>query len=99
MYRNNFILTLPSFSMANWITYFGLIAGVLTTISFLPQVIKSLKTKKTGDVSVLMYVVLVIGVFLWMIYGILINDLPLILANLITFILTFSVLILKLRHG
>jgi MtN3 and saliva related transmembrane protein len=85
--------------MVNWVIYLGFIAGLLTTISFLPQVIKSWKTKRTGDVSILMYGVLVSGVFLWVVYGFLIMDLPLIIANIVTFILSFFVLMLKIRHG
>jgi len=85
--------------MINWITYLGFVAGMLTTIAFLPQVVKSWKTKRTDDVSVVMYVVLVIGVFLWLIYGLMIRDLPLILANLVAFIFTFFVLMLKIKYG
>ena len=81
-----------------WITNLGLLAALLTTIAFLPQVIKCWKTQKTKDISSLMYITLSIGVFLWLIYGFLIKDLPLILANLITLILVSSVLFLKMRY-
>ena len=80
-------------------TYVGFAAAALTTISHAPQIFKSLKTKKTGDVSLLMYVVLVAGVFTWLVYGFLIGDFPLIVANVITFGLTFSTLVLKLKYG
>ena len=80
------------------ITVLGLLAASLTTISFLPQIIKIWKTQKTGDISFIMYITLVTGVFLWLIYGFLIKDLPLILANLVTLILVSSVLFLKIKY-
>lgn len=83
----------------NWVTVLGLIAGFCTSVALLPQAIKSWKTQKTKDVSLSMCVVLVIGVLLWLNYGLLIKDLPVILANSITFILALSVLFFKIRHG
>lgn len=83
----------------NWIIYIGYLAGTLTTFAQLPQIFKSLKTKKTTDISLFMYITLVIGVILWLLYGILINDFPLILANLITLIIVTIILILKVRYG
>ncbi len=83
----------------NWITILGLIAAFCTTIAFLPQVIKTIKSKQTNDISLLMYIVLTTGVSLWFIYGLLIGDLPLIVANGITFIFALIVLILKIYHG
>jgi len=80
------------------ITVLGLLAASLTTISFLPQVIKIWKTQRTKDISSLMYIILSIGVFLWLVYGFLIKDLPLILANLVTLILVSSVLFLKIKY-
>jgi len=80
------------------ITALGLLAALLTTLAFLPQVIKCWKTQRTRDVSFIMYVILVTGVFLWLVYGFLIKDLPLILANLITLILVSSVLFLKIKY-
>jgi MtN3 and saliva related transmembrane protein len=59
----------------------GLLAGALTTWGTLPQIIKALKTKKTTDVSLLMFLIIGTGVALWMIYGIFISDFPLILWN------------------
>ncbi len=83
----------------NYIAIIGLIAGTCTTISFLPQVIKIIKTKETKDISISMYIVLATGILLWMIYGILIKDLPVILANSISFVLAIIVLILKIKYG
>jgi MtN3 and saliva related transmembrane protein len=83
----------------NYITLIGLIAGSCTTISFLPQVIKTIKSKETKDISISMYIVLASGIFLWTLYGILINDLPVIVANAISLVLASIVLILKIKYG
>ena len=80
------------------ITTLGLLAALLTTVAFLPQVIKTWKTKKTRDISFIMYVILITGVFLWLVYGFLIKDLPLILANLVTLVLVSFILFLKIKH-
>jgi len=82
-----------------WVTIIGLVGAFCTTISFLPQVIKTLKTRKTRDISLLMYVVLAVGLLLWFVYGLIIKDLPIIVANAITFSLVIIVLILKAKHG
>ncbi len=83
----------------NLITIIGLLAAVCSSISFLPQVIKSWKTRKTQDISLPMYIIVIIGISLWLIYGFLINNLPIILANGIALILVLFVLFLKIRYG
>jgi MtN3 and saliva related transmembrane protein len=83
----------------HWITIIGLLAAACTTIAFLPQVIKTVKTKETKDISLLMYVILTTGILLWVVYGLLTIDLPIILANSITFVLALIVLMLKIIHG
>ncbi len=83
----------------NWITVMGFIAGMCTTSAFLPQVVKIFRTRKTEDISLFMYIILTAGILLWMIYGSLNGDIPLVLANGITFIFASSILVLKLRHG
>ena len=80
-------------------TIIGLIAGTCTTISFLPQVIKTIKTKETKDISIAMYIILVIGILFWIIYGILNKDFPVILANSLAFLLAGIVLILKIKYS
>lgn len=82
--------------LKDWI---GVIAGTLTTIAFLPQVFQVLKTKSTQDISLVMYVVFTTGVVFWLIYGILLNAWPVIIANIVTLILAIIVLAMKLRHG
>jgi len=75
----------------------GYIAAFLTTLSFLPQVIKTLKTRDTSGISLLMYSMFVLGVALWLIYGILIGNRVIVIANSITFFLSGTVLFVKLR--
>jgi len=77
----------------------GFLAGTLTTICYLPQVIKIWKTRETKDLSLLMYVTVTGGVALWLIYGILINNSVIIIVNAVTLVLSSSVLILKIKHG
>jgi len=83
----------------NYTTLIGLVAATLTTISFLPQVIKSWKTRSAKDLSLGMFVTFCAGVLLWLIYGLLNRDLPIILSNAVTFVLALAILILKIRHG
>ena len=78
--------------------FIGFAAGTLTSLAFLPQVIKVWKTKSTKDISLLMFIILCSGAFLWFIYGIIINSLPVILANAITFVLAIIILIFKIRY-
>jgi len=80
-------------------TSIGLAAGTLTTISAFPQVIKAWKTRHTKDISLGMYMLLLSGVILWLIYGILRKDTPVIIANALTAIPVGTVLILKIRYG
>jgi MtN3 and saliva related transmembrane protein len=83
----------------DWITLIGLVAAACTTLSFLPQVFKTVQTKKTQDLSLGMYVVLTLGLSLWMVYGLITKDFPLILANSISASLSAFVLYMKIRHG
>lgn len=80
------------------INLIGTIAAICTTISFLPQVFRIYRTKHTADLSLPMYILFVIGVFLWLCYGILTKSLPIILANSVTFFLCLSILIMKLIY-
>ena len=75
---------------------FGYFAAILTTVAFLPQLIKSLKTKKADDVSLITLIMFIIGVLSWIIYGYKISSLPILIANLITFFLNLFILISKI---
>ncbi len=79
-------------------TTLGLIAGTLTSIASVPQLVKTLKTRHARDISIWQPVLLSIGVALWMVYGRLINDVPLMLANIVPLICNIMLTILKLRY-
>ncbi|PJC36470.1 hypothetical protein CO046_05560 [Candidatus Peregrinibacteria bacterium CG_4_9_14_0_2_um_filter_53_11] len=79
----------------NLITLIGLGAATCTTFSFLPQAIKVIKTRETKDLSLGMYLILTLGIALWLIYGLLINDLPIIGANLISLVFSMTILVFK----
>lgn len=76
----------------------GLIAAVLTTSAYVPQVVKTWKTKLADDLSLTMYITMFIGIILWLLYGIHLNSLAMILANSITAMLTFLLIVFKLRY-
>ena len=78
-------------------THIGLVAGTLTSIAAIPQVIKTLRTRHTRDISIWQPVLLSVGVALWMVYGLLIRDLPLILANIIPLVCNLLLTGMKLR--
>ena len=79
------------------LTYIGFFAAFCTTIAFLPQAIKVYKTKSTKDISLYMFLIFTIGVLSWFIYGLIINDWPVILANAVTLFLSFFILVYKLK--
>jgi MtN3 and saliva related transmembrane protein len=76
----------------------GMAAGTLTTLAFLPQVLKIYRTKSARDVSYLMFLIFSTGVLLWLIYGILIGSAPIIAANVVTLGLAIIVIALKVRY-
>jgi len=76
----------------------GLIAAVLTTSAYVPQVYKTWKTKSAGNISLTMYLVMFVGIILWLIYGIHLNSLAMILANIVTTILTLIIIVFKLKY-
>lgn len=80
----------------NYIQLLGMLAGILTTVAFLPQVIKTWKSRSAKDLSLGMFSIFCLGVLLWLIYGFLVDDLPIILANLVTFVLAMTLLVFKL---
>lgn len=75
----------------------GSLAGGLTTIAFIPQVVRTWKTRSAQDISLFMFLLFSCGVMLWLIYGIMLQALPIILANGITLTLSTSILALKVR--
>jgi MtN3 and saliva related transmembrane protein len=81
------------------ITLIGLLAAFCTTIAFLPQVIRSWRTRSTADLSLSMFLIFTTGIALWLVYGLFMHDLPLIAANGVTLVLSGTILWFKLRHG
>ena len=82
----------------SFFTIVGMVAAFLTSFSLLPQTIKTIKEKNTEGISVLMYSMFTAGVFLWLLYGFYTKDIPLMLANLVTFSFAVTILTLKLKY-
>lgn len=80
------------------LTLLGLAAATCTTSCLVPQVVKVVRTRHTKDLSLSMYVIFTAGVLLWLIYGFLLKDAPIILANSLTLILALTVLGFKLKY-
>ena len=80
------------------ITIVGLVAGTLTTVAFLPQLLHTWRSASSKDISLGMISCFVVGVALWLIYGICLGDVPIILANGVTLLLSASILVLKLTQ-
>lgn len=81
------------------VTLIGFLAGTLTTISLFPQAMKCWKEKQTRDLSLGMYIVFTLGIVLWLVYGSLIGDWPMILANGVSLAVSSSILIMKIKYG
>jgi MtN3 and saliva related transmembrane protein len=82
----------------DYLLLLGLLAATLTTVAYVPQLLKVIKTRSTHDISLAMYIVVCTGVLLWLIYGILIHNTPIIVANAVTFVIACSVLVMKIRY-
>ncbi|GGK40132.1 MULTISPECIES: SemiSWEET family sugar transporter [Flavobacteriaceae] len=76
----------------------GLVAAVLTTTAFVPQVVKAWKSKNTESLSLPMFIIFFVGIILWLLYGIHLNSFAMILANTITAFLALILIILKLKY-
>ncbi|MCX7593823.1 MAG: SemiSWEET transporter [Fischerella sp.] len=80
------------------ITILGLVAASFTTFAFLPQMMKTWQTKSAKDVSYTMLIIFIIGIFLWLLYGIFRHDLAIIIANFVILILNLIILWLKIKY-
>ena len=78
------------------VEFFGYFAAILTTLAFLPQLIKTVTTRKAEDVSLITLIMFLTGVFSWIIYGYKISSTPILIANIITFILNLLILSFKI---
>jgi MtN3 and saliva related transmembrane protein len=81
------------------LTLLGLAAACCTTLAFVPQVVKAWKSRSTADISLGMFLILCLGIVLWLIYGGIRGDVPLVVANVVTLVLAGLILLLKLRYG
>ena len=84
--------------MISLTTVLGLLAATGTTVSFIPQAIKILKTRDTKSISLSMYILFVTGVLLWLVYGIVKQDIPMIIANSITIVFAGIILYFKVKY-
>ena len=83
----------------DYVEIVGFIAGILTAVAFVPQVIKSMHSKSTKDLSLWWIAISVAGLFLWEIYGLIILSYPLIFTNLASLVMAMYMLHLKTKHG
>jgi len=81
--------------LADWI---GALAATLTTVSFVPQVLHTLRTKDVSGISLSMYSAFTLGVALWLVYGLLLGAWPILIANAITVSLATCILVMKMRY-
>ena len=79
----------------NFTDFFGFTAALLTTIAFLPQLLKTWQSKSAEDVSLIMLFLFITGLICWIVYGLMIHSTPILIANIITFIFNFLILVLK----
>jgi MtN3 and saliva related transmembrane protein len=86
-------------TMPNLAELIGIIAGLLTTVAFLPQAVKIWRSKSAKDVSLAMFVCFCAGIVLWVIYGFMLGALPVILANVVTLCIAATILVFKIRYG
>lgn len=77
----------------------GLVAGAFVVFASLPQILKIIKTKRTGDISLQMYIILNIGTFLWVVYGIITHQVAILIPNAIFQIFNLTIVYLKIKHG
>ena len=81
------------------IEWLGYAAAILTTLAFVPQALKTIRSRDTSGISLGMYVIFIVGIGFWFLYGLALGSWPMILANITTFALAAVILALKLRHG
>lgn len=79
--------------------WLGYVAATLTTLAFVPQAAKTIRSRDTHSISLGMYAVFTVGIVFWFGYGLVLHSWPMIISNAITFVLAVTILVLKLRHG
>jgi MtN3 and saliva related transmembrane protein len=83
----------------NEIMIIGLLAGLCTTLSFIPQIVKIYRTRRTKDLSLSTYVLLSVGLFLWVVYGVVLNQIAIVLPNIIVLGMALYIIVLKIKNG
>jgi MtN3 and saliva related transmembrane protein len=86
------------FSGSGYIQLVGIVAGIFTSSSLMPQLIKTFKTKKAEEISLIMLITLMLGIGLWIYYGILREDLPIIITNGFSFMLNIILIVLRIKY-
>ena len=84
--------------MDSYIGIIGFIAAFCTTVSFVPQVLRTWRTRDLSGISLTMYSIFTFGIMVWLVYGLLQNDWPLVIANAITGSLSMTILIMKIKY-
>jgi MtN3 and saliva related transmembrane protein len=77
----------------------GIVAGILTSVSLVPQLIKIIRKKKANDVALFMPIILLCGQILWIVYGVMKKDIPIIATNVFSVLVNITVLILRIIYG
>jgi MtN3 and saliva related transmembrane protein len=81
------------------VSLLGILAGFCTTLAFVPQVVRTWRTRTAGDLSLTTFLVFSVGVALWLAYGVALGDIAIIAANTVTLVLALTILYFKLRYG
>lgn len=82
----------------NWVTIIGFMAAACTTFSFLPQALKTIHTKDTSGISLYMYILFSVGTLLWLLFGIFSHNMPVTIANAVTFAFSAIILFYKIKY-
>jgi MtN3 and saliva related transmembrane protein len=83
----------------NLIETTGIVAASLTTLAWMPQAIRTIRTRDTAAISPVFQSMMALGILLWLVYGLMIGSMPLVIANIVTFIPVVAILVVKLREG
>ena len=91
--------SVPVWGMSIWVEYIGSFAAACTTLCWLPQALKIIREKQTQGISLITQALFTVGLALWLIYGLLLMNWPLIISNAVTLIFSVVILILKVRYA
>lgn len=84
--------------MTNYVLYVGIVAGICTAISLLPQLFKIIKTRKAEGISMVMLIILMLGIIGWITYGIMKDDYPIIITNSFSFLINVLIIIFSVKY-